>query len=139
MIFLLVKLKFFLHVLQNDIGTKILITSKPYREVIGPMLIALKVCKLVCLLAGEISAQAISYFKVSRSVCFQAVSQAIFCFGVGITMAFFLKTFKFQIASGMKFKSERNRLEHFSNANLFHFSECFDSCHSYLVTYLHFV
>lgn len=52
MIFLLVKLKFFLQVLQNDIGTKILITSKPYREVIGPMLIALKVCKLVCLLAG---------------------------------------------------------------------------------------
>lgn len=50
--FLLFKLKFFLQVLQNNIGTKILITSKPYREVIGSMLIALKVCKLPCLFAG---------------------------------------------------------------------------------------
>ena len=74
-----------------------------------------------------------TYFKASESVCCQAVSRLIYCFGFGVTMAFLLKTFKFQIASGLKM-SDGNSLEHFSNANLFYFSECFDSCHFYLVT-----
>lgn len=53
-IFPLGSLKFLLRIWRHvNIGTKILITSKPFRELIGAILIALEVFKLQCLLGGQ--------------------------------------------------------------------------------------